>query len=67
MNDKLDWLETHEDRPAGNGVQAKEWAKRHKFAVYAMRARCNYNAKQLIAQINSYQEALAILKRNYQP
>jgi hypothetical protein len=67
MNDKLDWLETHEDRPAGNGAQAKEWVKRHKFAVYAMRARCNYNAKQLIAQINCYQEALAMLKRNYQP
>jgi hypothetical protein len=36
MNDKLDWLETYEDRPAGNGTPAKEWVKRHKFAVYAI-------------------------------
>lgn len=67
MNDKLDWLDNHEDRPAGNGALAKEWVKRHKFAVYAMRARSNYNAKQLIEGISSYQEALAILKRNYRP
>lgn len=67
MNDKLDWLETHEDRPAGNGASLREWIKRHKFAVYAMRARCNYNAKQLINGISSYQESLAILERNYRP
>jgi hypothetical protein len=24
INDKLDWLETHKDRPAGNGTPAKE-------------------------------------------
>ena len=54
MSDKLDWLENHEDRPAGNGAIAREWAKRHKFAVYAMRARYNYNVKQLIEGITSY-------------
>jgi hypothetical protein len=67
MNDKLDWLDTHEDRPAGNGTPAKEWVKRHKFAVYAIRARCNYNAKQLISGISSYQDALHLLERNYRP
>jgi hypothetical protein len=67
MNDKLDWLETHKDRPAGNRTLAKEWVKRHKFAVYAMRARCNYNGKQLINGISSYQDALYLLKRNYRP
>ena len=24
INDKLDWLETHEEKPAGNGTPAKE-------------------------------------------
>jgi hypothetical protein len=65
INDKLDWLDTYEDRPAGNGTPAKEWVKRHKFAVYAIRARCNYNAKQLISGISLYQDALYLLKRNY--
>jgi hypothetical protein len=67
INDKLDWLETYEDRPAGNGTLAKEWVKRHKFAVYAIRARYNYNAKQLIDGISSYQDALHLLERNYRP
>jgi hypothetical protein len=37
MADKLDWLENHEDRPAGNGSSTREWVKRHTFAVYAFR------------------------------
>ena len=67
INNKLDWLKTYKDRLAGNRTLAKEQVKRHKFAVYVIRARCNYNAKQLINGISSYQDALYLFKQNYRP
>ncbi|KFZ19887.1 hypothetical protein V501_00426 [Pseudogymnoascus sp. VKM F-4519 (FW-2642)] len=42
MGNQLDWLEDHRNTPVNPSV---EWKKKHKFAIYAMRARSNYNAK----------------------
>jgi hypothetical protein len=54
INNKFDWLKTYKNRPAENRTPAKKWVKRHKFAVYIIRVRCNYNVKQLINRISSY-------------
>ena len=66
MNNQLEWLESHPNRPSGGSAE-KEWKRRHKYAIYAIRARSNYNAKQMIGDLDSYQDAYEILERNYKP
>lgn len=66
MNNQLDWLDSHPNKPNGSS-QEKEWKRRHKYAIYAIRARSNYNAKQMIYGIESYQDAFRELERNYKP
>ena len=41
--------------------------KKYKFAIYAIRARSNYNAKQMINRIINYYTAYETLKKNYKP
>lgn len=64
MGNQLDWLEDHRNTPVNPSA---EWKKKHKFAVYAMRARCNYNAKQMIDGISNYYTAYETLEKNYKP
>jgi hypothetical protein len=64
MGNQLDWLEDHRNTPVNPSA---EWKKKHKFAIYAMRARSNYNAKQMTDGISNYYTAYEILEKNYKP
>lgn len=64
MGNQLDWLEDHRNTPVNPSA---EWKRKHKFAVYAMRARSNYNAKQMIDGISNYYTAYETLEKNYKP
>jgi len=64
MGSQFDWLEDHRDTPVNPSA---EWKKKHKFAIYAMRARSNYNAKQMIDGIINYYTAYETLEKNYKP
>lgn len=64
MGNQLDWLEDHRATPANPSA---EWKRKHKFAVYAMRARSNYNAKKMINGITNYYTAYETLEKNYKP
>jgi hypothetical protein len=64
MGNQLDWLEDHRNTPVNPSA---EWKKKHKFAIYAMRARSNYNAKQMIDGISNYYAAYETLEKNYKP
>jgi hypothetical protein len=66
MINELEWLESHQTRP-NRGSAEKEWKRRHKHAIYAIRARSNYNTKQMIGDLDSYQDVYEILKLNYKP
>ena len=39
--------------------------KKYKFAIYAIRAQSNYNAKQIINGMSNYYTAYKTLKKNY--
>ena len=60
----LDFSDDHRDTPVNPSA---EWKKKHKFAIYAMRARSNYNAKQMIDGIINYYTAYETLEKNYKP
>ena len=64
MGSQLDWLEDYRDMPVN---PLAKWKKKHKFAIYAIRARSNYNAKQIINGISNYYTAYKTLKKNYKP
>jgi len=64
MGSQLDWLEDHRNTPAN---PSSEWKRKHKFAIYAMRARSNYNAKQMIDGMSNYYTAYETLEKNYKP
>ena len=64
MGSQFDWLEDHRDTPVNPSA---EWKKKHKFAIYAMRARSNYNAKQMVDGIINYYTAYETLEKNYKP
>ena len=66
MNNQLDWLDSHPNKPSSSS-QEKEWRRRHRYAIYAIRARSNYNAKQMINGIESYHDAYKELEKNYKP
>jgi hypothetical protein len=66
MNNQLDWLDSHPNKPSSSS-QEKEWRRRHKYAIYAIRARSNYNAKQMINGIESNHDAYKELEKNYKP
>jgi hypothetical protein len=42
MGSQLNWLKDYRDMPVNPSAK---WKKKHKFAIYAIRARSNYNAK----------------------
>ena len=44
-----------------------KWKKKYKFAIYAIRARSNYNTKQVINRIINYYIAYKTFKKNYKP
>jgi hypothetical protein len=64
MGSQLNWLEDHRNTLA---IPLTEWKKKHKFAIYAIRARSNYNAKQIINGISNYYTTYKTLKKNYKP
>ena len=64
MGNQLDWLEDYRDTLVD---PLAEWKKKHKFAIYAIRARSNYNAKQIINGTSNYYTTYKILKKNYKP
>jgi hypothetical protein len=66
MNISLNgWKATRPDQV--EAAAEKEWKRRHKYAIYTIRARSNYNAQQMIGDLDSYQGAYEILERNYKP
>ncbi len=64
MGNQLDWLEDHRNMPANPSAK---WKRKHKFAIYSMRARSNYNAKQMIDGMSNYYTAYETLEKNYKP
>ena len=63
MGNQLDQLEDHKSTLVNPSA---EWKKKHKFTIYAMRARSNYNAKKMIDGITNY-TAYETLEKNYKP
>lgn len=55
LNQQLEWLEDHEIKPNGAAAE-KEWKRKHRLAITAMRDRVNYNAKDLTEGFESYME-----------
>ena len=62
MGSQLDQLKDYKDMLVNPLAKQK---KKHKFAIYAIRARSNYNAKQVINGIINYYIAYKTLKKNY--
>ena len=42
MGSQFNWLEDHRDIPVN---PLAKWKKKHKFAIYAIKAQSNYNTK----------------------
>jgi hypothetical protein len=42
MGNQLDWLKDHRITPV---IPLIKWKKKHKFAIYTIRAQSNYNTK----------------------
>ena len=63
VGNQLDWLEDHKSTLANPSAK---WKKKHKFAIYAIRARSNYNTKKMIDGITNY-TAYKTLEKNYKP
>jgi hypothetical protein len=66
LTQQLEWLEDHEIKPNGPAAE-KEWKRKHRLAITAMRDRVNYNAKDLTEGLESYQEVYTALEKNFQP
>ena len=64
MGSQLNWLEDYRDMLVNPLAEQK---KKYKFAIYAIRARSNYNAKQIINRISNYYTTYETLKKNYKP
>ena len=62
MGSQFDWLEDYRDTPVNPSAK---WKKKHKFAIYAIRARFNYNTKQMVNRIINYYTAYKTLEKNY--
>lgn len=67
MNNLYDYLESYRDKPQGNNAASREWLRKHRFAISALKARSNYNGKKMITGIESYHEAYTKLEKNYKP
>lgn len=66
LNQQLEWLEDHEVKPTAATAE-KEWKRKHRLAITAMRDRVNYNAKDLTGGLESYQEVYNALEKNFKP
>jgi hypothetical protein len=66
LNQQLEWLEDHEIKPNGAAAE-KEWKRKHRLAITAMRDRVNYNAKDLTMGLESYQEVYTALEKHFHP
>ena len=62
IGSQFNWLKDYKDMPVN---PLAKWKKKYKFAIYAIRARSNYNTKQVINGIINYYTAYETLKKNY--
>ena len=64
IGSQFNWLEDYRDMLVNPSAK---WKKKHKFAIYTIRAQSNYNTKQVINGIINYYTAYKTLEKNYKP